>query len=59
MSAAKRILRYVRGTSSFGLRYEKGEKNYSIEGFSDNDFAVDSEDRKCFSLRILLSHGTQ
>ena len=47
MSAAKRILRYIRGTSSFGLRYEKGKKkNYSIQGFSDNDFAGDSEDRK-------------
>ena len=30
LSATKRILRYVRGTSSFGLRYERGKKNYSI-----------------------------
>ena len=46
MSAAKRILRYIRGTSSFGLRYEKGKKNYSVQGFSDSDFAGDSDDRK-------------
>ena len=46
MSATKRILRNIRGTSSFGLRYERGKKNYSIQGFSDSDFAGDSDDRK-------------
>ena len=64
MSATKRILRYIRGTSSFGLRYERGKKNYSIKSFSDSDFAGDSDDRKStcgqvFSLGILLSHGIQ
>ena len=46
MSATKRILRYIRGTSSFGLRYERGKKSYSIQSFSDSDFAGDSDDRK-------------
>ena len=46
MNAAKRILRYIKRTSSFGLRYEKGKKNRSIQGFSDNDFAGYSDDRK-------------
>ena len=46
MSAAKRILRYIQGTSSFVLRYERGKKDYSIQGFSDSDFAGDSDDRK-------------
>ena len=46
MSAAKRILRYIKGTSSFGLRYERGKRNYSIQGFNDSDFAGDSDDRK-------------
>ena len=46
MSAAKRILRYIRGTPLFRLRYEKGKKNYSIQGFSDSDFAGDSDDQK-------------
>ena len=46
MSAAKRILRYIKGTSSFRLRYERGKKNYSIQGFSDNDFVGDSDYRK-------------
>ena len=45
-SAANRILRDIRGTSSFGLRYERGKKNYSIQGYSNNDFVGDSDDRK-------------
>ena len=45
-SAAKRTLRYIRGTSSFGLSYEKMKKNRSIQGFSNSDFAKDSDDRK-------------
>ena len=39
-------MRYIRGTSSFGLRYERGTKNYSIQEFSDSDFVGDSDDRK-------------
>ena len=46
MSAAKRILRYIKGTSSFGLRYERGKENYSIQGFSESDFARNSDDQK-------------
>ena len=46
MSAAKRILRHIKGTSSFGKRYERGRKNYSIQGFSDSDFVGDSDGRK-------------
>ena len=46
MNAAKRVLRYIKGTSSFGLRYERGMKKHSIQGFSDSDFAGDSYDRK-------------
>ena len=54
MSAAKRILRYIRGTSSFRLRYERGKKNYSIQGFSDNDFAGDSDDRKSITGQLFF-----
>ena len=46
MSEAKRILRYIRGTSLFGLRYERGKKNFVVQGFSDSDFAGDRNDRK-------------
>ena len=30
MNAAKRVLRYIKRTSSFGLRYERGMKKHSI-----------------------------
>ena len=52
MSAAKRILGYIKRMSSVGLRYERGKKNYSIQGFSDNDFAGDSDDQKSTTGRV-------
>ena len=54
MNAAKRVLRYIKGTSSFGLRYERGMKNHSIQGFSDSDFAGDSYDRKSTSGQVFF-----
>ena len=53
MNAAKRVLRYIKGTSSFGLRYERGMK-HSIQGFSDSDFAGDSYDRKSTSGQVFF-----
>ena len=32
INAAKRVLRYIKGTSSFGLRYERGMKKHSAQG---------------------------
>lgn len=46
MSAAKQILRYVKGTLEFGLVYAKGAGNYMLKGFSDSDLAGNLEDRK-------------
>lgn len=46
MNAAKRILRYVKGTLGFGLVYAKGAGNYILKGFSDSDLAGNLEDRK-------------
>ena len=46
MSATKRILRYIIVTSSFGLRYERGKRSYLIKGYSDDDFAGNSDGRK-------------
>ena len=54
MNAAKRVLRYIKGTSSFGLRYERGMKKHSIQGFSDSDFAGDSDDRKSTSGQVFF-----
>ncbi|XP_074376971.1 secreted RxLR effector protein 161-like [Apium graveolens] len=46
LSAAKRILRYVRGTLDFGLVYKAGKGNYLLAGYSDSDLAGCVDDRK-------------
>ena len=43
--AAKRIFRYLKGTTDFGILYKKGEQSGLI-GFTDSDYAGDSNDRK-------------
>lgn len=43
--AAKRILRYIAGTSSYGIWYSKQEK-FELIGYSDSDWAGSHEDRK-------------
>jgi hypothetical protein len=46
-AAVKRVLRYVKGTTGYGCSYERGaELKPILLGFSDSDFAGDSEDRK-------------
>lgn len=42
--AAKRVLRYLKGTKTFGLKFESGYQTLSM--FVDADFAADQEDRK-------------
>lgn len=44
--AVKRILRYVKGTLNYGLRYIMGHGDYLLSGFSDNDLAGDIVDRR-------------
>ncbi|XP_024931078.1 uncharacterized mitochondrial protein AtMg00810-like [Ziziphus jujuba] len=46
--AAKRIIRYLRGTMDFGLFYKMGEKSY-LYGFTDSDYAGDLDDRRSTS----------
>jgi len=46
-AAIKHILRYLKGTIKYGCRYGRGtELKPILLGFSDSDFARDSEDRK-------------
>lgn len=45
--AAKRILRYMRGSTKLGLRYEKSSK--LIEGFVDSDWAGCPVDRRSYT----------
>ncbi|XP_074351935.1 secreted RxLR effector protein 161-like [Apium graveolens] len=46
LNAAKRVLRYVKGTLEFGLIYTNDEENDVIIGYSDSDLAGNLEDRK-------------
>ena len=48
MTAAKRILRYVKGTSGYGLVY-KSDKECQLVGYCDSDYARDLDDRKSTS----------
>ncbi|KAL0649156.1 hypothetical protein Bca4012_091847 [Brassica carinata] len=46
--AAKRILRYIKGTINFGLYYSISE-DYRLIGYSDSDWGGDVDDRKSIS----------
>ncbi|KAM2065116.1 hypothetical protein EV1_027912 [Malus domestica] len=45
LKTAKRIIRYLKGTVNFGLLYSSSS-NYKLVGYSDSDWAGDSDDRK-------------
>lgn len=48
MTAAKRILRYVKGTSDYGLCYSSSS-DFKLIGYSDSDWGGDIDDRKSTS----------
>ena len=53
MAAAKRVLRYIKGTSDFGLVY-KSDKECRLMGYYDSDYVEDLDDRKSTSGYIFL-----
>lgn len=53
MGAAKRILRYVAGTTSYGLWY-KSVENPSLIGYSDSDWAGSLDDRRSTSGQVFF-----
>ncbi|KAI3788698.1 hypothetical protein L2E82_01471 [Cichorium intybus] len=46
--AAKRVLRYVAGTKSFGLWYEQN-KEFVLKGYTDSDWAGSQDDKRSTS----------
>ncbi|KAL5560316.1 hypothetical protein UlMin_036527 [Ulmus minor] len=55
--SAKRIFRYLKGTTDFGIFYRNGGES-SLIGFSDSDYAGDIEDRKSTSgFVFMISSG--
>ncbi|XP_016901892.1 secreted RxLR effector protein 161-like [Cucumis melo] len=55
--AAKRIFRYLQGTSEYGLFYKKGEKS-SLVDFTDSDYAGDLGDRKSTSGYVFMTSSS-
>ncbi|KAL0537452.1 hypothetical protein IC582_026430 [Cucumis melo] len=51
--AAKRILRYIKGTSDLGMLYQRRRK-LNLVGFSDSDYAGDLNDRKSISGYVFM-----
>lgn len=54
MTAAKAVLRYLKGTATMGLRYAKGG---GLEGWVDADWAGDPADRKSTTGFVFKIHG--
>jgi hypothetical protein len=53
MMAAKRILRYIKGTLELGILYKKGEQADLI-AYSDSDYGGDIDDRKSNSGYVFM-----
>ena len=48
LQAAKRVLRYLKGTTGFGIFYKKGGDD-ELVAYTDSDYAGDLEDRESTS----------
>jgi hypothetical protein len=53
LQAAKRILRYLQGTTNFGILYKRDGMD-ELRAFTDSDYAGDVEDRKSTSGYVFL-----
>jgi hypothetical protein len=60
MTAAKRVLQYLKATADFRLHFNgngngNGNGNYGVVGFTDSDWASDSTDRKSQGGHVILT----
>lgn len=53
VTAVKRIFKYLRGTLDYGIIFEK-HPNYSLECYSDSDYAGDPETRRSTSGYVFM-----
>ena len=53
LQAAKRILRYLKGTSDYGIMYKRSSSTDLI-AYTDSDYAGDSDDRRSTSGYVFL-----
>jgi hypothetical protein len=57
--ACKRILRYLHGTKKTGLVFRaNGSKEFTIEAYSDADWAGDHNDRKSTTGFVITINGS-
>lgn len=56
MQAAKRVLRYLKGTVSLGLFYKRGDVT-ELAAYTDSDYAGDIDDRRSTSGYVFLLNG--
>ena len=54
-TAVKRILRYLKGTTSLGLTFSRGQSK--LLGYCDSDWANNPDDRKSVSGYVFLRAG--
>lgn len=52
---AKRVLRYLKGTSTFGITYEKNKQE--LCAYTDSDWGCDTDDRRSCSGNVLTLAG--
>lgn len=53
LTAAKRVLRYLKGTADFALKYQKSQ-NGDLIGYSDSDWAGNVDDRHSINGNVFL-----
>ena len=56
LTAAKQILRYLKGTANYGIKYQKSDSGNLI-GYSDADWAGDCDDRHSTTGNLFLMAG--
>jgi hypothetical protein len=54
--AAKKVFRYLQGTTDFGVFYKKGEVSRLVE-FTDSDYVGDLNDRSTSCSVFMMSSG--
>src|ERR1700744_1821313 len=54
---AKRMLRYINGITSLGLKYIRDEKSVGLVGYADSDYASDPVDGKSISGYVFKVFG--
>jgi hypothetical protein len=55
LTAAKRVLRYLKATKDYRLHYSSAET--SLTGYTDSEWASDSADRKSQGGHVFISNG--